>query len=458
MEPSDHLFRRESGRMVATLTRIFGVHNLALAEDVVQEAFYRAMEVWRFRGVPEDPSAWLMATAKNVAIDALRRERTARTFAPELGRLFQTEWTLGPVVDELFEPNAIKDDLLRMMFSCCHPRLSEDAQVALILHILCGFSVDEIAAAFVSTHAAIEKRITRAKKVLAESKGLFDITAAIEFSSRLPAVHQALYLLFSEGYHGASPEEAVRSDLCHEAMRLAAALPDHPLGATAATYALSALMCFNAARLPARVDSAGNLQSLVSQDRSLWDQELVDDGLRLLALSAKGSQVTEFHIEAAIASFHTTAARTEDTDWKKIVSLYDTLMTLRGSPIVALNHAIAVAERDGPEQGLTEIRAIKDRDRLSNYPFYFAAIGELELRKGQRESARARFLEARNLARNPMEARFLDQRIIECERPGAAQRAHYERFWSRVLNSIKTDLETGTESETEGGRGGQRTT
>ena len=157
--------------MVAALTRVFGIHNLALAEDVVQDAFCRALEVWHLRGVPDNPSAWLMATAKNRALDVLRRQRTARNFAPELGRLLESEWTLAPVVEELFAPGAIKDDLLRMMLSCCHPRLSEEAQVALILNILCGFSVDEIASAFVSTHAAVEKRITRGKKVLASSKG-----------------------------------------------------------------------------------------------------------------------------------------------------------------------------------------------------------------------------------------------------------------------------------------------
>src|SRR6201981_2009492 len=176
MEPTDHLFRRESGRMVATLTRIFGIHNLALAEDVVQDAFCRALEVWKFHGVPENPSAWLMATAKNRALDVLRREHTARTFAPELGRLLASEWTLAPAVDELFLPHAIKDDLLRMMFSCCHPRLPEEAQVALVLHILCGFSVDEIASAVVSSHAAVEKRIVRSKRVLAGSKKLFDLS------------------------------------------------------------------------------------------------------------------------------------------------------------------------------------------------------------------------------------------------------------------------------------------
>ena len=192
MELDDHLFRREAGRMVATLTRVFGMHNLALAQDVVQDAFCRAVEVWRVRGVPENPSAWLMATAKNRALDVLRRDRTARTFAPELSRLLSSEWTVAPIVEELFAADAIKDDLLRMMFSCCHPRLAEEGQVALILNILCGFSVDEIAAAFVSSHAAIERRITRAKKVLATSTKLFDLAAPADFADRLPAVHRAL--------------------------------------------------------------------------------------------------------------------------------------------------------------------------------------------------------------------------------------------------------------------------
>src|ERR1700683_4201356 len=235
METNEHLFRREAGRMVATLARIFGVHNLALAEDVVQDAFCRALEVWKFRGAPENPSAWLMATAKNRALDILRRERTALTFAPELTRWLESEWTLRPPVEEFFAPNAIKDDQLRMMFSCCHPRLPEEAQVALILHILCGFSVDEVAAAFVRTHHAIEKRLTRASKSLATSKKLFEIADAQDCPARLPAVHRALYLLFNEGYHGASSESAVRVALCQEGMRLMAVLRAHPLGSTPAS-------------------------------------------------------------------------------------------------------------------------------------------------------------------------------------------------------------------------------
>jgi len=397
--------------MAATLTRIFGVHNLALAEDVVQDAFCRALEVWSPRGMPENPSAWLMATAKNRALDVLRRERTARAFAPELGRLLESEWTLAPVMEDLFAANAIKDDQLRMMFSCCHPRLPEESQVALILHILCGFSVDEVAGAFVNTYAATQKRITRAKKILAGSKRLFDLTVTAEFSNRLPVVLRTLYLLFNEGYHGASPVAAVRVELCHEAMVL-----DQPLGKLPATHALFALMCLNAARLPARIDSSGDLHSLFDQDRSQWDWDLLSEGLRFLELSAVGSELTEYHIEAGIAAAHSQATRTEDTDWKAIVSLYDALIALNASPIIALNRAIAIAQNEGPERGLEEIQSIGDRDRLIAYPFYSAALGELELRCGKREIARRHFSAALALARNPMERRFLSGRIAVCER------------------------------------------
>src|SRR5579872_896203 len=414
MELSDHLFRREAGRMTAALTRIFGVHNLSLAEDVVQEAFCRAAEIWRFRGVPENPSAWLMATAKNCALDAMRRQRTARTYAPELGRYLESEWTRAAIIEEQFGANAIKDDLLRMMFSCCQPRLSEEAQIALILRILCGFSVGEIAGAFVSSQAAIEKRITRAKKVLAESQKLFDVAVAAEFSARLPAVQRALYLLFNEGYHGACAEAAIRTELCREAMRLTAELLVHPLGRTPATYALAALMALDAARLSARADATGALLALADQDRSQWDQQLIGEGLKLLDLSAEGDDLTPYHIEAAIAAAHARARSAEETDWAMIVSLYDSLLAIRPSPIVALNRAIAVAEKDGPERGLEAIAAIDGRERLDAYPFYPAALGEMALRRGDKTAAAAHFRAALALARNPMERRFLDRRIGVC--------------------------------------------
>jgi RNA polymerase sigma factor (sigma-70 family) len=412
----EHLFRRESGRMVAALTRIFGVHNLALAEDVVQDAFCRALEVWKVRGLPENPSAWLMTTAKNRALDVIRRERTARTFAPEMGRLLESERTIAPAIDEAFAAHTIRDEQLRMMFSCCHPRLPEEAQVALILNILCGFGASEIASAFLAGRAAIEKRIARGKKVLASAKRLFDLSDG-EFTVRLSAVRRALYLLFNEGYHGASAESAVRADLCAEAIRLTALLREYPPAAAPETDALASLMCLHAARLPARIDAGGDLHPLLDQDRSCWDGRLVAQGLALLERSAAGCELTAYHIEAAIAAAHVSAPAASETDWGLIVSLYDRLMTIAPSPVVALNRAIAIGQRDGAERGIEELRDIGDRERLSSYPFYPAAMGELELRRGNRDAARQHFSAALALARNPTEHRFLEKRIRACASP-----------------------------------------
>jgi RNA polymerase sigma-70 factor (ECF subfamily) len=421
VQPADHLFRREAGRLVAALTRIFGVHNLALAEDVVQDALCRAVEVWKYRGVPDDPSAWLMTTAKNRALDMLRREKTARVFAPELGRLLETEWSLAPVVEELFGEHEIRDGQLAMIFTCCNPRLPEEAQIALVLNILCGFGVAEIAHALLVSEAAIEKRIQRAKKVLAESGSLFDVAGAETLRPRLDVVHRSIYLLFNEGYHGAHPEGAVRTELCAEALRLGGLLAESPVSLPD-THALCALMCLHAARLPARVDSDGNLSPLFEQDRSRWDARLIADGLRLLTVSASGERVSEYHVEAAIAAEHAMAARAEDTDWGRIVELYDTLSAMRPGPVVALSRAIAVAQRDGPERGLEAIAAIADAGRLASYPFYPAAMGDLELRCGRAEAAREHFRAALGVARNDAERAFLERRVAACSQtPGRGE-------------------------------------
>jgi len=405
-------FRREAARLLAALVRIFGVENLALAEDVVQDTLTSAFEEWSFRGVPEHYSALLMVSAKNRALDVFRRERTARKFAPELRHLIESEWTLRPAVEELFLPGALKDDELRMMFSCCHPHLHEDAQVALILRMVCGFDVEEIASIYLATVAAIEKRLARGKKVLAASRRLFELSAE-EFEPRLSAVHRALYLLFSEGYHGACAESVIRAELCREAIRLVHLLVEHVPAATSTTHALAALFCLHAARLPGRTDEFGELTILFDQDRSRWDADLIVEGLRLLELSASGRALSEYHIEAAIAGLHAVAGCAEDTRWGEIASLYDSLMKIRPSPVVALNRAMAIAQMEGPERGLQEIRDIADADRLGGYPFYQAALGDLELRCGRRQAARAYLLAALELARSPAERRFLERRIAE---------------------------------------------
>ncbi|AKF04245.1 RNA polymerase sigma factor [Sandaracinus amylolyticus] len=409
VELEAHLFRRESARLVAALTRIFGVHNLALAEDVAQDAFCRALEVWRTRGVPENPSAWLTATAKHRALDVMRRERTARTFAPELARFLDDKHALAPLVDDAFAARTIRDEQLRMMFSCCHARLPEEARIALILNLLCGFGASEIASALLTGHAAIEKRIARGKKVLASARSLFDLDDA-ELEARLPTVQRALYVLFNEGYHGAS-ETPVRVELCAEAIRLAALLAEHPRTAKPATFALGALMCLHAARLPARVDETGVPIALADQDRARWDARLVAEGLALLERSATGDAITTYHLESAIAALHASARSVDETDWRTIVTLYDRAMQLAPSPVIALNRAIAIAQRDGPEHGIRAIEAIPDRARLARYPFLPAALGELERRRGDLDGARAHLRAAIALARSDAERRFLERRL-----------------------------------------------
>jgi RNA polymerase sigma-70 factor (ECF subfamily) len=419
VKPDADLFRRESARLVASLTRAFGAGNLALVEDVVQETLARAFAAWSHEGVPEHYAPLLMTAAKNRALDAFRRERSARRLAPEVQHFVANERAGAESVEELFLPDALRDDELRMMFSCCHPRLKEDVQVALILNILCGFGLGEVASAFLLTEAAAKKRLTRAKKVLAESRRLFELTAE-DFAARLSAVQEALYLLFSEGYHGASDEALIRIDLCREAMRLARLLVDHPPSATPATHALAALMCLHAARLPGRVDEGGNLRALIDQDRSRWDAKLITEGLTLLERSAIGKELTVYHVEAAISARHAAAASVEETPWAEIVDLYGVLLKLHPSPVVALNRAMAVAQHEGPARGLEEIRQIRETERLARYPFYAASLGELKRRLGRFEAAATYFQTALKLARNSGERRFLEQRIAECERkPGS---------------------------------------
>ncbi len=411
MEPSPGFFRRQSGRLVSALTRIFGVHNVALAEDVTQDALCRAMAVWPFSGVPDDPAAWLMTVAKNRALDVLRREKSARRFAPDLGFLLDSEWTLAPTVADLFEPRAVADGELRMMFSCSAATLPEDAQIALILHILCGFSVSEVAGALLGTEAALEKRISRAKKTLAGSGKLFALHDDTELQERLPAVQRALYLLFNEGYHGASPVHAVRATLCREALHLARLLLEHPSCDRPSTRALVALMCFHAARLPARLDAAGELVALREQDRALWDAALAAEGRALLDASATGDEVSEYHVEAAIAAVHADATSADETRWGEIVALYDVLMRVRPSPVVALGRAIAVGQAEGPEAGLEALRDLADDARVTRAPFHDAAMADLEWGAGRHELAERHLRAGLAKARNPLEERFFAERL-----------------------------------------------
>jgi RNA polymerase sigma-70 factor (ECF subfamily) len=400
-------FRRESARLVAALTRILGLHNLALAEDVAQDVLCRALEVWKYHPPPEHPSAWLLAAARNRAIDVIRAERTRMRFAPDLQ--LASEYTLTPTVTALFRENEIGDGLLRMMFSVCAPALPEHGQLALVLKLLCGFGNSEIAAALLSSEAAVEKQLSRGKQTLADAGALFEVAGREQISRRLEAVQHALYLLFNEGYHGSG--EPVRAELCGEAMRLCGLLADHPACATPRTLALMALMCFHAARLPGRAAADGSLVLLEDQDRSSWDRTLIQRGFELLDASARGEEVCEYHLEAGISAEHCAAPSFGETNWARIVELYGLLLAMRPSPIVALNRAIALGELQGPDAGL---RALPGSEELAGYPFLPAAAGRMHLRAGRRQEGAAAFRDAVRLARNPAEARLFESCLAAC--------------------------------------------
>lgn len=407
----DLFFRREAGRLVSALTRVFGVHNLALAEDVAQDALCRAVAQWPFSGVPEDSSAWLMKVAKNRALDVLRGQKNAARFAPDLAYLLGSEWTLTPTVADLFEPGAVQDGELRMMFSCCTPRLPEDGQVALILSVLSAMNAREVAGALLLSEAAAEKKIARAKEALRSSGALFALHDLRELKARLPAVQRALYLVFNEGYHGASSEAAVRETLCHEALYLTRTLLEHPAAAVPTTYALLALMSLTAARLPSRLDADGGLVSLRDQDRSRWDRTLIDEGRNLLDASATGEELSEYHLEAAIAAIHASAPSARATPWGEVVGLYDVLLRLRPSPVAALGRAIAIGQRDGAGAGLEALAALEGEVRLARSPFFVAAQADFELEAGRLVEAKAHFEQAKALSRSPSERRFFEQRL-----------------------------------------------
>src|SRR6185503_4810300 len=287
--------------MVATLTRIFGIEHLTLAEDVVQEALIRALQTWPFYGIPENPSAWIMRASRNLALDVVRREKVFRDKEPEIVRLM--EHRQGTAPDEtIFGEQEIADDRLRMMFVCCHPSIPPEAQVALALKTLCGFSPMEIARAFLTTETAIAKRLTRAKQRIRDAQIPFEIPAGEELTQRLDGVLQTLYLLFNEGYKASGGEHLIRAELCHEAIRLTALVAEHPAGNQPRSHALLALMLLNGARLPARVDGEGNILRLEEQNRSQWDQSLIARGFYHLLQSTAGDEASEYHLQAAITA------------------------------------------------------------------------------------------------------------------------------------------------------------
>lgn len=404
----DGFFRHESGRLVAALTRVFGVRNLDMAEDVVQASLVEALETWSLGGIPDNPSAWLFRVARNRGLDALRRQGNAVRLAPEIAATWGDD--AGSALDEFVLEGEIADAQLRMMFACCDPDLPPRSRVALTLNTLCGFSPHEIGVAFLSTEETSRKRLTRAKKTLRD-RGDVDVPVGEALRLRLDDLHQVLYLLFNEGYNSSHPDQLIRKELCQEAARLCQLLTQHPVCATPASWALLALMRLHAARFDARLDNNGELILLADQDRRRWDRRLVAEGLRALERSAIGDDATSYHLEAGIAAHHCLSPSFEQTDWHGILQHYDMLMERCPSPVVELNRAIVLAELRGPDQGLRAIHAIPDVEALSDYPYLGATLGQLHLDAGDLERARAWFLKARDQTESPAQRHLLERKL-----------------------------------------------
>ncbi len=412
----EHLFRHEAGKMVATLTKIFGIEHLTLAEDVVQETLARALQTWPFYGVPKNPSAWIMRASRNLALDVVRRRKVFQNKQAEIIRLMDRE-TAG--ADEaIFSEEEIRDDRLRLMFVCCHPAIPADAQVALALKTLCGFGLTEISRAFLTTDAAIAKRITRAKQKIRQARIPFEIPPGEELAQRLESVLESLYLLFNEGYKASSGDNLVREELCDEAIRLAELLAEHPAGNQPKTHALLALMLLNASRTPTRVDSEGNLLRLKEQDRTHWDQPMIARGMFHFAQSAAGDELSEYHLQAGIAACHCTAKDYESTDWRQILLLYDRLTEFDQSPVVALNRAVAFAKIRGPQAGITAVAAIRSSQKLKSYYLLYAVLGEFESQLNHKKVAAEHFRRSFELAETKSERAFLLKRLQSCSNDG----------------------------------------
>jgi RNA polymerase sigma-70 factor (ECF subfamily) len=406
----EHLFRHEAGKIVATLTRIFGIEHLQLAEDVFQEALTKALQTWPYYGIPKNPSAWLMQVARNLALDVVRRDKVFRDKETQIVALMEPE--SGGEISAKFEQE-IKDDHLRMMFVCCHPLIPAEAQVALALRTLCGFGTEEISRAFLTSDAAIAKRLTRARQRIREAKIPFEIPPDV--SERLDGVLHTLYLLFSEGYKASTGDKLIREELCHEAIRLGTLLAEHSVGNQPRTHALLALMLFNGSRLRARQDASGNILRLQDQDRGAWDQEMIVRGMKHLGQSATGEGISEYHLQAAIAACHASAKNYESTDWEQILRLYDSLIERDDSPIVQLNRAVALAQVHGPKEGLRALAPLQKSKELSSYYLLYAVLAEFESELGNFEAASEHLRSALELVEIKSEHAFLLKKLQRCQ-------------------------------------------
>jgi RNA polymerase sigma-70 factor (ECF subfamily) len=404
----DHLFRHQAGRVVARLTRLLGPANVELAEDAVQEALVRALQTWPYQGVPDNPAGWIYKVAHHIAIDIVRRDRT---FSAKSDAIVAELSRSGSVTPEAVE--RIRDDELRMILMCCHPEISPDARVALSLKIIGGFSVREIARAFLCDDAAMAQRIVRAKRQIRDRQLTLDLPSAADLAHRLDSALDVVYLMFNEGYSAHAGAALIRQDLCFEALRLGRIVAASPL-VEPRVHALVALMALQAARFPARVDALGDLVPLEEQDPTRWDERLIAIGFQHFDRSIAGDRASPFHVQAAIAATYARARSDAAVDWRIVLDLYDQLLAIHPSPIVVLNRAVAVSRVDGAAAGLAALGALDHDPMLRHYHLLMSVRGQLLLGVGRCAEARAAFEAALACDCSDPERRFLERKVALC--------------------------------------------
>lgn len=407
----DEIYRTESRRILATLIRILG--DFDTAEDAMHEAFGAAMEQWQNEGIPKNPRAWLVSVGRFKAIDQIRRRaKFEMSFEPLSEQLADSI-----AADEDFDDDKIEDDQLRLIFTCCHPALAEEARVALTLREVCGLTTEEIAHAFLTNPPTLAQRIVRAKMKIHDAKIPYQVPSKDELPDRLDAVLQVIYLVFNEGYSASSGESVTRTDLSAEAIRLGRLLME--MLPEPEVLGILALMVLHESRREARTTSAGDIVLLEDQDRSLWDREMIVEGIVLVERALRTKRFGAYTVQAAISAVHAEAPDPASTDWPEIVGLYDLLMRMNPSPIVELNRAVAVAMRDGPQAGLEIIDSILARGELKDYRFAHSTRAELCRRLGKTEEAMSSYKKALSLAQQEPEKRFLERRLDELNHPAS---------------------------------------
>lgn len=400
----DSHYRADSGRILATLIRLLG--DFDLAEEAMQEAFAAALSLWPENGVPNNPRPWLISTARFKAIDTLRRQARFDASQDELARYLEAQWNSA---ESAKEDESLEDDRLRLIFTCCHPSLAPEARVALTLREVCGLTTEEIAKAFLITPRTLAQRIVRAKAKIRETPIPYEVPTPQELPERLGAVLQVIYLIFNEGYSAASGAEVTRAALTGEAIRLGRLLIE--LQPEPEVIGLLALMLLHESRHAARTSPTRELILLENQDRSLWDQQQIAEGVALAEKALKSHRFSSYTLQAAIAAVHAEADSVAATDWRQIVALYDQLLRIQPSPVVRLNRAVAIAERDGPEAGLTLINAMLEHGELTNYYLAHSARADMFRRLGRTAEARSAYEQALALTQQEPERQFLAERI-----------------------------------------------